>query len=406
MGLSSCAVAVCAAVLIPASSATAQVRVWTLADVLTRAREQAPQIVSARLALDEARGRLVGASLRSQVNPDLDVVTGNRTGSSGRFTDIQVGLSQTWESGARRSARIDGAQAAIAVGGASVDETTRTVLHGAASAYLRAVHATQRLRLLSTSQDLAARVATVADRRFRAGDVAVLDVNIARASLARVRAEREATEALRALAVGDLRQLLRVEGDLVVEDRLPTLPETTLAAVSQAATERPELRALAAAVQEAEADVRLGVTFTKPTFGPRVQYSREEGDQVILGGLTITLPVFAKGQELRAVGTARAARLRAELDAARQRVQIEVRAAFDAYTRRVAAVRVLETDALPGLDDNDALTTRSYDVGQLGLPDLLLLRREILETRFQYLDAALEAALARVDLDASAGVLR
>ena len=88
------------------------------------------------------------------------------------------------------------------------------------------------------------------------------------------------------------------------------------------------------------------------------------------------------------------------------RVQIEVRSAFDAYQDRPAAVRILETDALPGLDENDALTTRSFDVGQLGLPDLLLIRREILETRFQYLDALLEAALARADLDASAGVLR
>jgi len=45
-------------------------------------------------------------------------------------------------------------------------------------------------------------------------------------------------------------------------------------------------------------------------------------------------------------------------------------------------------------------------VGQLGLPDLLLIRREILVTRFQYLDTLLEAALARVDLDASAALLR
>jgi hypothetical protein len=62
----------------------------------------------------------------------------------------------------------------------------------------------------------------------------------------------------------------------------------------------------------------------------REQGARQEEDQVILGGLTITLPVFANGQGLRAVGTARAARLRAELDAARPRVQIEVRTAFDA----------------------------------------------------------------------------
>jgi cobalt-zinc-cadmium efflux system outer membrane protein len=99
-------------------------------------------------------------------------------------------------------------------------------------------------------------------------------------------------------------------------------------------------------------------------------------------------------------------RLRAELDAARARVQLQVRSAFEAYSRRMAAIRVLETDAIPGLDENVTLTTRSFEVGQLGLPELLLIRREILDTRFQYLDALLEAALARIDLDASAGVLR
>ena len=135
-------------------------------------------------------------------------------------------------------------------------------------------------------------------------------------------------------------------------------------------------------------------------------YSREEGDQIVLGGMKVTLPMFSKGQEQRATGAARASRLRADLEAARTRVQVEVRAAFDAYTRRLAALRVLETDAVPGLDENEQLTTRSFEVGQIGLPDLLLIRREILDTRAQYLDALLEAALARIDLDASAALLR
>ena len=122
--------------------------------------------------------------------------------------------------------------------------------------------------------------------------------------------------------------------------------------------------------------------------------------------MTVTLPMFSKGQEQRAVGSARAARLRAELDAARARVQLEVRAAFEAYDRRLAAVRVLEAEAIPGLDENEQLTTRSFEVGQLGLPDLLLIRRAIFDTRSEYLAALLEAALARIDLDASAGILR
>ena len=120
----------------------------------------------------------------------------------------------------------------------------------------------------------------------------------------------------------------------------------------------------------------------------------------------MTLPLFSKGQELLAVGSARASRLRTELEAARARIRIELETALAAYEMRVAAVRVLEADALPSLDENDALTARSFEVGQIGLPDLLVIRRELLETRAQYLTALLEAAWARVEIDATAAVLR
>ncbi len=406
MRIGSCAVAACAAVCLLAGRADAQSRTLTLSEVLARAREQAPQIVSARLALEETRGRLLGASLRFQTNPEIDAGVGNRTGPDSRFTDLEVGLGQTFEPGSRRTARIAAATAAIAQSSAKIDETTRAVLRAAAAAYYQALHANQRIQLLNATQELAARVYSVADRRFKAGDIAVLDVNIARASLGRVRADREAAEALRALALGELKQLLSLEGDIAVGGELTRPGEADVAVLLQAASQRPELRALEAAVQQAEADVRLGTTFSKPDYGLDVRYAREEGDQILFGGITVTLPVFARGQELRAVGSARANRLRAELDAARTRVRLEVRAAFEAFNRRLAAIRILETEAIPGLDENEALTTRSFEVGQLGLPELLLIRREILDTRSQHLDALLEAALARIDLDASAGVLR
>jgi outer membrane protein, heavy metal efflux system len=378
----------------------------TLAEVLARAREQAPQVVSARLALEETRGRLVGASVRLQSNPQIDGAIGNRNGPDTRFTDFELGFGQAFEPSARRSARIDGADAAIAQSTANVDDITRSVLRSAASAYYRAVHANDRIRLLNASYELATGIYSTADRRFKAGDIAVLDVNIAKASLARVRAQREGAEASKSLALGELRQLLRLDVDVNVDGTLSRPAEADLALALQTATQRPELRALEAGVQEAEAELRLGQSFSKPEYGLGVRYSQEEGDQIVLGGMTVTLPMFSKGQEQRAVGSARAARLRADLDAARVRINAEVRAAFDAYNRRLAALRVLEADAIPGLDENEQLTTRSFEVGQLGLPDLLLIRREILDTRFQYLDALLEAALARIDLDASAAMLR
>jgi cobalt-zinc-cadmium efflux system outer membrane protein len=399
-------VAVCAVASLHAGIAAAQGRSLTLDEVLARAREQAPQVVSARLAVEEARGRLLGSSVHRQSNPQEDAAVGNRNGTDTRFTDFEVGLGQSFEPDARRSARIEGANAAIAQSAANVEEVTRTVLRLVASAYYRAVHANERVRFLNATHDLASSIYATADRRFRAGDIAVLDVNIARASLARVRAEREGAEALKAQALGELRQLLRLESDVDVDGSLSRPAEADLAISLQAALQRPELRTLEAGVREAEAELKLGLSFSKPEYGVAVRYSRESGDQIVLGGLTVTLPVFSKGQEQRAVGSARAARLRAELDAARARVQIEVRATFETFNRRLAAVRVLEAEAIPGLDENEQLTTRSFEVGQLGLPELLLIRREILETRAQYLDALLEAALARIDLDASAGVLR
>jgi outer membrane protein, heavy metal efflux system len=400
------AVAVCAVVCLHAGVAAAQSRVMTLAEVLARAREQAPQIVSARLALEESRGRLAGASVRFQSNPQIDAAIGNRNGPDTRFTDLELGLGQSFEPGARRSARIAGANAAIAQTSANSEEVTRTVLRLAASAYYRALHAKERIKLLNATYEIASSVYSAADRRFKAGDIAVLDVNIARASLARVRAEREGAEASKSLALGELRQLLGLQSEVDVDGSLSPPGEADVNAALQTAAQRPELRALEAGIQEAEAELRLGLSFSKPEYGVGVRYAREEGDQIVLGGMTVTLPMFSKGQEQRAVGSARAARLRAELDAARSRVQIEVRAAFDAYTRRLSAVRMLETDAIPGLDENEQLTTRSFEVGQLGLPELLLIRREILDTRSQYLEALLEAALARIDLDASAAILR
>lgn len=411
MRIGSRAVAVCAVVCLQAWVAGAQHRPLALADVLARAREQAPHIVSARLALKESRGRLLGASLRLQANPQIDAAVGNRNGPdtrfTTRFTDFELGFGQAFEPASRRSARIAGATAATAQSVANVDEVTRTVLRLAASSYYRAVYANERIKLLDAAHELAVNVYGTADRRFRAGDIAVLDVNIARASLARVRAEREAAEAARALALGELRQLLRLEDDDVsVDGSLSRPAEADLNAALHAAAQRPELRALEAGVEEAQAELQLGLSFSKPEYGMGVRYSREEGDQIVLGGMTVTLPMFSRGQEQRAVGSARAARLRAELDAARVRVQVEVRAAFDVYTRRLAALRVLEVDAIPGMDENEQLTMRSFEVGQLGLPELLLIRREILDTRVQYLDALLEAVLARIDLDASAALLR
>jgi outer membrane protein TolC len=378
----------------------------TLADVLARAREQAPQIVSARLALEEARGRVTGARLRLQSNPEIDLNVGRRDGTGSRSTDVEVGAFQMFEPPGRRAARLAGATAQLDRGVATAEEVTLAALWEAATTFYRAVHADERLRLLRASVDVATAIHQAADRRYRAGDLAILDVNLARAAVARTRAELEAAGAEQAALLGALQAILRMDGPLAVQGSLTASSTPDTSTLIRSVDQRPELRALEAAVRDADADVAGAKALARPSYGVGVRYQREAGDHVVLGGFTVSLPVFSRGQQLGATGAARAARLRAELDAARARVRIELGAALAAYERRAAAVRVLEADALPGLDENETLATRSFDVGQIGLPDVLLIRRELLETRSQYLSALLEAALARVTVDATAAVLR
>lgn len=396
--------ALIAVLLSDASIAAAQVPL-TLAEALARARERAPEIVSARLAIDEARARRAGATHRP-LNPDVDFAAGNRQGNGERSTDLDVGFSQSFEPGRRRSAREAMANASVAQSTASLEDVTRATLLETATLFLHSLQLSDRVRLLDRSLELADNVLQIADRRFRAGDVAILDVNIARAAAARVKSERQGVLAERAITTGELKELLQLEDDITPQGDMATVASVDPSLIADATSRRPEIRVLEAAIQEAQAQEQFGRSFGRVEFGVGARYQREERNNIVLGGLTLTLPMFSKGQEPIASGLARAARLRTELDATRIRIGIEVRAALTAFQSRVEAVQVLERDALPGLDESVTLATRSFEVGQIGLAELLLIRREIIDTRFQYLDALLEAAIARVELDARAGVLR
>jgi len=177
-------------------------------------------------------------------------------------------------------------------------------------------------------------------------------------------------------------------------------------ALIAAVDSRPDLQALRAEMAGAEADVRLGRAASRPDVGVGARFRREEGNPGFLGELSLIFPVFSRGQELLATGSARLSRARMELETTRAAAVAEVETLFATAATRQAALTALEQDALPGLDENDALAQRSFDVGQISLPELMVIRRELLETRLEYLDRQLEAAEAAVAVDAAAGVLR
>ena len=402
------AAAVAVAVMLAPRIGAGEENSLTLDAALARARERAPAILSVRARIEEARGRLRGAQVLLRENPAIEALGGRRFSDHGDFLELDLGISQTFELGGRRSARIEGAEAAVAAQIADAQDATRKLLRDVGRAFVRALHAQERIRVMTANQGLMSELARAAQRRFEKGDIAVLDVNIARSAASRARAEVLASQAARENALGELRLLLGMPAEeaLSIQGDLRDRRLYDLEALMTRAPERPDLRALQAETREAEAERHLGEGMRWPDLGLQAGYQREEGTNTVLGGMRLTLPVFSRGQEERAVGIARASRLRLEFEGTRRAVSVEIRTAFAAYQQEVAAVEELERNAIPAIDDNETLVRKSYEAGQISFPELLLIRRDSLDNRMAYLDRLLEAALAGIELEATAGVLR
>ena len=385
-----------------------QDKALTYEQALDRARRRAPLILAAQDRIDEARGRLLGAKVLLRENPLLELSAGPRYREGSDLVDAEIGISQSFELGGRRRSRISAAQADVDREAASSQNTARQLLRDVASAFWQAAAAGEQVRLARNADKVANELSESMRKRYEAGDITILDFNVARTAAARTRVQLREAEAGQVRALGELRIFLGMDEatPLAVEANLAESGHYDLDQLTAEAVKRPDLAATAAELRQAEAEIQLGRGSAWPDVGLGFRYGRDEGSTIARGGLTFTLPVFSRGQELRATGESRATRLRRELEAGRLAVMNEVKTAFEIQTRRAEAAEELRQNGVQVLDENETLALRSFEEGEINLLDLLLIRRDAFETRLLYLGQLLEAKLAAADLEARAGVLK
>jgi cobalt-zinc-cadmium efflux system outer membrane protein len=380
----------------------------TLDAVLASVRVQSPDVLIANARIDEARARLVGARARFRQNPTVDFSAGPRRSGGATSADLDIGFTQSFETGGQRAARVRAAEASITMEAATAADVRRQALQTAALAFIDLAYAEQRLRLLRTAEEIASETLRIATQRFDAGDIARLDVNLAtsaraRAQSARIGAETDARLAsARLVRAAGLPVDAAVSADASLDADRSIDPDRLRSALEQ----RPDLRALQASIEEALAAVRLGEALRRPDLGATIVTKREGGDRALVAGFTVTLPTYVAGQEERAAGTAAAARLRLALNATRAAALQEVESLYQAYLSRREAAAALENDALPSALANERLSQRSFQEGELSLADLIVVRRESVETQLEYLERLREAAETAALRDAAAGVLQ
>lgn len=382
----------------------------TLDAALAIARERAPAIVAERLRLEEARVLSTRDSRLVTSNPSIETLAGSReSGDSGvRYDEWEVTLEQDLGDLTRGPARGDAAAATFAAESRAVDDATRTLLAEVAGAFVELVALDRRANLARDGLDAATRIADAATRRFEAGDVAQIDVNLAKTLLARASAEHASAKADASLARARLASLLGASNGAAIEvyGELE-LPEISTASdLDSAISARPDVLRLDAEITAARASIKLASPLRALDWGLVASAAEEEGDRVASAGLRLGVPIADGGRFERAEAVARLARLEHERAALVRNAVTELVAARDAAIALRASALELTRSTLPLLAENDAIAVESYDAGQIGIADLASVRRESIDTRNAVIQHWLEARKAALRLQFLSGDLR
>lgn len=324
--------------------------------------------------------------------------------------DTGIGISQKFELGGQQMARRGAAKAGVSAFEQTIMDTRREIRAETEIRFSELLAAQQRVQVFEQALDLLQRGAGLVGKRVQAGEDSRLDGNLAlveaeRAANQWAQAKEQLVQARSALAIllqlelGDVRE---AQGNLEREPIQITLTELLASAVK-----RPKMLALAAKAKAASyrLDVERGAAYPDLTVG--LFNSPERGidgqDRITTLSVSLPLPLFRRN----AGGIGRAL---TELDQAnieRHSIEQTTRASVTALWQRLQSLQQradrLQQVVLPRLEDNQKLSFRALQAGEIGLSQFLLVRRQLLDSQLDMLSARTELRLIRVALENTAG---
>ena len=374
----------------------------TLQAAVETAHQNNQLIEAARLAITEAQGDLTGASLRLVDNLQVVASAGPRLpGMAGGDTTLQfeVGVEQVFRTGGERGHRINRAQADVGAATALAEDVQRVVDLAVASTFYETFAAEQRLDLLEQNERLARDLHDVALRRLDAGEGTPLELNTARIRLAEVQRRTMGARGTREAGAVRLAELLGLSpvrpillaGDFPADEASP--PAEAL--VARAVQSRPDLVGIGQRIESAIAAVDLAQAVVKPPVAVGVFYERGDGDNIVVGGVRLPIPFSNKNQGGQERARATRARLVAEQRLLRLSIESEVRQTLLAYDQARRALQLYDSEVLAAQEESVDLLQLAFEAGEVGVPDVLVVQRELLDGREGYLDTRLDLALTR-----------
>lgn len=360
------------------------------------------------LSLGVARAEYVQAGLLENPSLSLAFLLPESGGRVRWNADLLGSVAEIWRIPARQALARAGIEERIL----ELSRFAGELVADARVAYFESVAARESAAVAQANLELARRAAAGVHRQVEGGTATRTDEALAQslvlaAELAFQRTQREEASSLRRLAA-----LLSLDDDLLgttLTDPLPdpiatTLERETLAESS--VRSRSDVRASERAVAAAEA--RAGFE-RRRRFGLDAGLSAERpeggGPTDLLAGpaASLELPIFDQNQARIRAAEFEVAQRRKEHEALVTEVRQAVRAAVDRASIAAQSALFARERLAPQAADAVASAEKAYALGDTTVLTLLQAQRTALDARRAQVEAALEAALARVELERAAG---
>lgn len=286
----------------------------------------------------------------------------------------------------------------------------RNIRRRAREAFFRALSAGAQTEESKAALGLVTRTRDLVEQRYEAGGIAQLEVIQADVELARATADHETTALAQRSADVLLAGLLNRRLDLPVATagRLDEVPPAPLldAVTAQALQSNADLLkstqdlkteerrlALAKAQRIPNLDLSAGADFNSP---PEFNIGGK-------GGISITLPLFYRGQGEIALSNARLELLRLTLESQRTNASAQVAGAYFDYVAKLHQAEQYSQHIVPLTEKLALMAEDSYRSGKTNLLTLIDAQRRLNDVRKAYLDSLFAAQSAFAALEEVVG---
>lgn len=388
----------------PSSAASAAMArpALTLDGAIDYALRNSPLLRAAQSEVEATRGSIEQAGVIP--NPTLGVDQED-VQRAARVTTVQ--LSQTFELGGKRSARVELARQGREVALADMAGRAAEVRAAAIQTFFEALVAQERVKVAEESLAIAANGTAAAVRRVSAGKVSPTEETRARVAEANAKVELTQAQAERQSALRALSVLTGApETGAVLDGRAETMPalpaNTTLA---DRISGSPVLRRAQAEVQRAGAAFELERARGVPdvTVGVGARRAQEMGRSQPIFSFSIPLPVFDRNRGAQYEAARKRDAAVAAAEAEEQRFRLDVLQTIDQLQARTTEAQVLRQEVLPGAQSAYEAASRGFELGKFNFLEVLDAQRTWLQARTQYLNALAQGHRSAADLERRLG---